>query len=487
MTYKDVLQRERIAKSICAELNNYMDLKSTLSVIISRVQELSGCEAVGIRLEDDGDYPYYVYNGYPESFILKESSLCSQDVCGMRIPSDGTKTYSLDCMCGKILNSQTDITKEYFSVNGSFWNNDLTKLLECANEFSGPMRFNCFTFGYKSLTLIPIKARGDIVGLIQLNDKRPDIFSISMIEFLEMICENIGLAVVNSYLYTKLLENVELKQELLNQSAALKQAEELDRLRTEFFSNLSHELRTPINIIINSLKLIDLYKDKGLLIETSEKVSRQLKTLHQNSFRMVKLINNILDISKIDSGCYDLVMQNIEIVKFIEEITNSVIEYAENKGLQLSFKTLIHEKIICCDPDRIERSLLNLLSNSIKFTKSGGHIIVTVSDSINYISISVKDNGIGIPQDKLGIVFDRFQQVDKTFTRQTEGSGLGLSLVKLLIEKHGGTVTVNSEYGKGSEFILNLPNQTLEDNHESICEMTNINNYESVKIEFSDI
>ncbi|MDZ7548547.1 GHKL domain-containing protein, partial [Clostridium perfringens] len=139
------------------------------------------------------------------------------------------------------------------------------------------------------------------------------------------------------------------------------------------------------------------------------------------------------------------------------DITLSVIPYIQSKGLELVFDTDIEEKIMCFDPDKIERIVLNLLSNAIKFSNPAGIINISLKDMGNGISFSVKDTGIGIKEDQLNIIFERFKQVNKSFTREQEGSGIGLSLVKALVELHNGSIEVKSSYSEGSEFIVKLP------------------------------
>jgi two-component system CheB/CheR fusion protein len=157
-------------------------------------------------------------------------------------------------------------------------------------------------------------------------------------------------------------------------------------------------------------------------------------------------------------------------------------------GLKIDINSELEEKIIAVDVDSIERILLNLLSNAIKFTEKGGSVSVNISDKNEFISISVKDTGIGIPVDKQNLIFKRFVQVNRLLTREREGSGIGLTLVKDLVNMHQGNIYVVSEVGKGSEFFIELPSRTIEikDNEN---EQWNIENSydEKVNIEFSDI
>lgn len=264
-----------------------------------------------------------------------------------------------------------------------------------------------------------------------------------------------------------------------------------DNLKTQFFANLSHELRTPLNVILGTIQILTMYLNEKPLQDIEKCISNRIKVLKQNCYRLLRLVNNLIDITKIDAGYYELHLQNQNIVNIVEEITLSVAEYIEHKKIRLIFDTDIEEKIIACDPDKIERIMLNLLSNAIKFTDPGGSILVNIYDKGSNIIITVKDTGIGIPKDEMNIIFEHFRQVDKSFTRNHEGSGIGLSLVKSLVEMHGGSINVNSEYGKGSEFIIDLPVETLETEDNMIRETyenePKDNLIEIINIEFSDI
>jgi PAS domain S-box-containing protein len=273
--------------------------------------------------------------------------------------------------------------------------------------------------------------------------------------------------------------------------ALLNQTQELEKLRTEFFANISHELRTPLNIIFSSNQVIEKYLQGSDEQIDRNKIINGINIGKQNCFRLLRLINNLIDVTKLDSGLFELSLINCNIINIIEEITLSTAEYIQSNGLTLVFDTDVEEKLIACDPDKIERIILNLLSNCVKFTNKGGSIFVNVFDGEENITITVEDNGIGIPKEKLNVIFERFRQVDKSFTRNQEGSGIGLSLVKSLVEMHGGSIFVESEYGRGTKFTIKLPVYTLalHNNGEEIQHKESfVNNYvERINIEFSDI
>jgi len=261
-----------------------------------------------------------------------------------------------------------------------------------------------------------------------------------------------------------------------------------ESLMTEFFSNLSHELRTPLNVILSALQLLDITSGSDVN-DRDIKFKKYSNIMKQNCYRQLRLVNNMIDITKLDAGFFELTEQNCNIVNIVESVTLSVAQYIESKSIELIFDTDIEECIISCDPEKIERLILNLLANSIKFTKPGGNITVNMYDKGKNIIISIKDTGIGIPNDKLDIIFDRFRQVDRSLTRNQEGSGIGLSIVKSLVELHKGTISVSSEYGKGTEFIIMFPVIVgIEENDKfEVLEAEEQERIERIHIEFSDI
>lgn len=279
----------------------------------------------------------------------------------------------------------------------------------------------------------------------------------------------------------------QLHLEMEEKNRQLNQAIEFDKIKTEFFSNISHELKTPLSVIFATLQLLNLSLKKNS--PHSETTEKYLSIMKQNSYRLLKLVNNIIDITRIDADFYHLNMSNNDIVGVIKEVTLSVEDFVKNKGINLQFTTDAENKVIAFDAEKIERIMLNLLSNSVKFTQPGGSIEVSVSDNGDTVRINVKDTGIGIPEEKLDVIFERFIQVDKSLTRNHEGSGIGLSIVKSLVEMHNGRIYATSDCGKGSQFTIELPSITLSEETRSFDKINQIEEHKSEKIniEFSDI
>lgn len=262
-----------------------------------------------------------------------------------------------------------------------------------------------------------------------------------------------------------------------------------DKLKTEFFSNISHELKTPLNIIFSSTQLLNLNVSHDKQDIDIKKLNKYVSMIKQNSYRLLRLVNNLIDITRIDSGFMELNLRNENIVEIVENITLSTVEYVNSKGRTIVFDTEIEEKIIALDPEKMERIILNLISNAVKFTRPGDYIKVVIYDKDEKIQISVIDTGIGIPEEKQKIIFERFKQVDRLLSRRREGSGIGLALVESLVEMHDGEISVKSKKGEGTEFIIELPVKLIYRENEADMneDFTKTTNVEKITIEFSDI
>lgn len=279
-----------------------------------------------------------------------------------------------------------------------------------------------------------------------------------------------------------------LKQKVKQKTLLLNKTIEYNKLRTEFFANISHELRTPLNMILGSIQLVNIMDSDHELTNFDIKIKKYMSIIKQNCYRLLRLVDNLIDITKIDAGYLEISLKNDDIVKVVEDIVQSVAEYVDSKGLELIFDTDIEEKYMAFDADKIERIMLNLISNAVKFTKQRGRVYVNIYDKKDTIAITVRDTGIGIPIEKHKEVFERFVQVDKSLSRKREGSGIGLSLVKSLVEMHGGNIYLNKDITQGSEFVIELPVKILDEIKESNENLSVAENYiERIKVEFSDI
>ena len=272
------------------------------------------------------------------------------------------------------------------------------------------------------------------------------------------------------------LKRIKIKQAYEMSKFEAQKLHEVDELKSRFFTNISHEFRTPLTLILGPAKQIfEKVKD--------EKIKSELSLIHRNARKLLGLVNQLLDISKLESGNMKLQTSPQNIVSLLKALLLSFTSYAERKRITLKFNSVENEIIVYLDKDKIEKIITNILSNAFKFTADGGRIEVTchpefisgsqsgndsssrnkipipikLGRNLDFVKITISDTGIGIPKEKMSKIFDRFYQVDGSHTREREGTGIGLSLTKELVELHKGKIEVESEEGKGATFVLKIP------------------------------
>lgn len=226
---------------------------------------------------------------------------------------------------------------------------------------------------------------------------------------------------------------------------------QLDKMKSQFFANISHELRTPLGLILAPLQ------DVQQLPDLKPEVQKFLKVANQNGMRLLRLVNDLLELIRLEEGKQALELQPLRINQLLESQIDAVSHYTQLKGITIKKRLCREDAIVVGDQPAFERIFINLLSNASKFTESGGTIWVSSQVSGEQLIIEIRDTGVGIPKSELSSIFDRFHQVDASSTRKYQGTGIGLALVKELTEKQGGTITVESELGQGTTMRLRYP------------------------------
>ena len=574
---------ELTARLIVLVNSQSSSFRERMAELTAALQSWSGCEAVGIRLRDGNDYPYFETRGFPLEFVDMENHLCAYDKNGELLRDSEGKPV-LECMCGNILNGRFDPDKPFFTAHGSFWTNSTTTLLATTSEAGrqSRTRSRCNTEGYESVALIPLREGHQVFGLLQFNDRRRNCFSPGLIEHFEKMADSLAIAlaqrqseealrveqenlqaifaaapvgmllldeenmIVNSNAviarlvrrdqnriirqrggsglgcvhsfedergcgfssscgecplskgiqqvlqsgnsvhgaeiqYAVLIDgqahrlwlNVNAEQVLLDGRKhvivaidditgrkkteaelikALEKAEESDRLKSAFLANMSHEIRTPMNGILGFT---------GLLQEphlADEEQQQYISMIEKSGERMLNIINNIINISKIEAGQMEVAIAATNINEQIEYIYNFFKPEVEHKGMQLSFKNTLPAKaaVIQTDSEKVYAILTNLVKNAIKFTPAGS-IEFGYEKKGEFLEFFVKDTGIGIPRDKQAAVFDRFVQLHIGDRRAFQGAGLGLAITKAYVEMLGGRIWEESEEGKGTVFYFTIP------------------------------
>lgn len=232
-----------------------------------------------------------------------------------------------------------------------------------------------------------------------------------------------------------------------------KRLRELDELKGRFFANISHELRTPLTLLLAPLEALRLQAG----INSDMRLRENMDTMYANGLRLLKLINDLLDLVRLETGKLRLKIEPIDVNEFLRGLVTAVRRVTEDKGIKVLCDVAPEVEQIRADPDKLEKVFLNLLFNSVKFTPAGGTIALTAAPDGDYVLLKVSDTGVGIDPNHLPYIFDRFWQADDSANRKFQGTGIGLALVKELVEAHQGTVVAQSQLGAGTTIIVRIP------------------------------
>lgn len=290
------------------------------------------------------------------------------------------------------------------------------------------------------------------VGLYEFKGGTAPIFKTSLyftcLTGLITVCGNF---LFNRVRFSEFAARYELDRNRLKLEETNQKLRELDEVKSRFFANISHELRTPLTLLLAPLEtLLQRFK-----LDTETRST--LQTMHANGMRLLKLINDLLDLVRLESGRMEVKRGPVDLDEFIKGLASAARQVADDKRLRL--ETSVDPALGCVllDQDKLEKVVLNLVFNALKFTPAGGRVALRAEKEGQQILLTVSDTGLGISQKHLPFIFDRFWQVDGSSRRKYQGVGIGLALVKELVEIQGGTVTVASEEGKGTTFSVRLP------------------------------
>ncbi|WP_312813060.1 HAMP domain-containing sensor histidine kinase [Sedimentibacter sp.] len=284
------------------------------------------------------------------------------------------------------------------------------------------------------------------------------------------------------------LKGNEIVEDLFKEISEEVIVEKSININDELLINCSHELKTPLNIIYGAAQMVEL-STRNM---RDDNLTNYVNSIKNNCFRLTKYINHILDLTAIEAGEYKLNLERVNIVEVVEYVVQKIAPGIKEMGLNILFDTNVEEKYVVIDSELIGKSILNIISNAVKFSKQEGTILVEFTDYKTNIEIKIEDNGIGIDTKYLEKIFRRFGQVDKSLSRGSEGSGIGLKLAKAIIELHGGKVSAESKLNEGSIFSVKIPLGNKDTIHSlyknddvKVIDYDTIN--QLVHIEFSDI
>lgn len=279
-------------------------------------------------------------------------------------------------------------------------------------------------------------------------------------------------------------EEIEQKLEAMSKKEVIKKYLELyedKEAQEDFILNISHDLRSPLSVILG---ILQCYKND---YSDSVKVQEHMDSVKRNCYKILKLINNIIDSTKLQQKHFKINRQNIDIINLIEWNVSAIDKYAKMKNISLVFDTNVEECIVAVDISAFDRIIMNLISNAIKFSKENNCIFINIWKDEKNVTISVRDQGVGIPKNEQKAIFNRFIQSTKNNKSEYSGSGIGLDLVANLVKAHEGSIELESTEGVGSEFKVKIPIIKLEDGCEIDISKDLNSRVDIFEVEFSDI
>jgi len=394
-------------------ISSTLDLETVLSTVVSRATGLAGMDAGAIYEYDEARGEFYLHTA---------DRLQHEVVTALRAEPirKGEGALGRMAMTGEPVQIRDIMTDA---------------------SYQSRLREIVLRLGYRSLMAVPLMRDDRLLGGLVVYRKAPGEFDASVIDLLRTFATQSALAIQNARLFREIEEK---SRELATAS----------RHKSEFLANMSHELRTPLNAIIGFSEVLA----ERMFGEINDKQAEYLADILESGRHLLSLINDILDLSKIEAGRMELELTEFNLPDAIENTLTLVRERAHRHGIALG--RMVDEGLgtICADERKVKQVLLNLLSNALKFTPEGGRIDVAATVTVNAIEISVSDTGVGIAAEDQAAVFEEFRQVGAA-SKKIEGTGLGLAISRKFIELHGGKLWVKSQVGAGSTFAFTLPLQ----------------------------
>ena len=391
-------------------ISSTLDLETVLQTIVSHAVQLTGLDGGSIYEFDAGD----------ASFHLR---------AGKNMPEELIETYRrMPIRLGEGIVGRAAVTREPVQVadieDGSYQTRFKEVLLRQ---------------GYRAILAVPLARDEQVIGAITVSRNSPGAFAPEVVELLKTFASQSAMAIQNARLYREIAEKG-------------KQLEAASQHKSQFLASMSHELRTPLNAILgfNEMIIDEVYG------EVSPDVKAPLENIQSSGKHLLRLINNVLDLAKIEAGRMELSLSDYLVQDTVASVHSTLKPLAAEKGLEFLASVSNDIPLAYGDGGRIAQCLMNLAGNSLKFTKAG-KVEIAAAERDGLLRYSVADTGIGIPPDKVDSLFTEFKQTDATIASEYGGTGLGLSITKKFIEMHGGRIWIESELGKGSAFIFEIP------------------------------
>ncbi|MFL5223210.1 MAG: GAF domain-containing protein [Microvirga sp.] len=395
-------------------VNSTLDLETVLSTIVAKAVQLSATDAGAI----------YVFSKLRQKFRLRATYAMSDEL----IAAIGQQSIGLG--------------ESY--IGGATQRREPLQVPDLKDEPPTSMRDIVLHAGYRGLLVVPLLRPNRIVGALVVRRKEPGVFPQSTLDLLQTFAAQSVVAIQNARLFSEIEEKS-------------REIEIASRHKSQFLANMSHELRTPMNAVLGFTEMMS----DGLYGQLPDKALKALERVQANGRHLLGLINDVLDLSKIEAGQLTLALDDYSIGQVVQTVLSGTESLAKAKGLALTAKVQEGLPIGRGDERRLTQVLLNLVGNAIKFTDKGS-VEIAAGAADGFFDIAVRDTGPGIAPDDQKRIFEEFQQVDSSSTRQKGGTGLGLAISQRLVEMHGGTIAVESVLGEGSTFRIAVPVRAAE-------------------------
>jgi GAF domain-containing protein len=404
----------RALGEVSRAVSSTLDLEVVLQTIVSRASQLAGADGCAIYeyREDTAEFQVRATHNFDASFV--------QVLRAMPLRTG-------EGAMGRATAAREPLQIADISVPGAYQSRLRRVLIEA---------------GYRAVISVPMLLEEQVIGSMSLVRKTSDQFPSEVVELLKNFATQSSLAIQNARLFREIEDKG-------------RQLEAASRHKSEFLANMSHELRTPLNAILGFSEVLA----ERMFGEVNEKQAEYLQDILSSGRHLLSLINDILDLSKVEAGRLELELGRFHLPTALDNALTLVRERATRHGITLTKAVDPGVGDIVADERKVKQVLLNLLSNAVKFTPEGGQVGVTATAAVDDITITVSDTGIGIASEDQAAIFEEFRQVGRDDARKQEGTGLGLTLAKKFVELHGGRIWVQSQVGQGSTFSFTLPHQ----------------------------
>jgi len=424
-------KEQRLIIDILRLLNRTDSKIDLIKEILKYIKDHSGFDAVGIRLKDKNDYPYYETIGFSDDFVKMENFLCTH-----RKKDTSPCNLKPECICGAVISGKTlNIKNSLITEKGTFYTNNTEELLNNPMvhfNFLDNIRGKCCSEGYKSVALIPIKAGAENIGLLQLNDKRPYMFKNGFIKFYENVVESIGIALYR----INIEEKIKMERD---------RAERANRELEDFAFKASHDLREPLRTIISFAEILEESMEKSKCSDDKKYVDNIVGA----SKLLDKFIDDLLSYSKVGVTIEKDSVDLNEICGIVEKKLHSLKEEKNGSIIYDNLPVIKHSKVLMI------QLFQNLISNGMKYSKDDVPPIIKITHEkiSNGVVIKISDNGIGIAEKNKKLIFKLFERIHPNKYR---GTGMGLAICKKIVETYGGQIWFDSVEGEGTNFFFTI-------------------------------